>query len=693
MDKELAKMLVDETLELFKEYSENNARKQWEAQVQQDREFRLGKQISADMQSQLEARGQAAIVVNRIHPAVETAKALMTNKKPTFRATAREDSDNKVATVMADMIEYVWDISKGGGEIRQIIDDYYVSSLGYALVYQDPLGDNGKGEVKFMSLDPLDVYVDPSSRDRLFDDSANLLYSRLYTKEQAIEYKPLCANIVDELVGDNISIRPTTELWDNSQIIFPEDSMIMQNNQEYVRGIERYKAVITTKFHIFDPTDGGSEKLLNKDEFLEYLKQPIWIVAGRIFRNEQEVNQFISMIIQQTGEEPTLDELTNEMLIKQGVIKVAQIKSRNILLISIMGEQLLYVRELPSNLHSYPIIPFANLHTGTPFPTSDVRMVKDLQDYVNKIRSLIIAHASNSTNIKVLIPRGSVDMDDFEENWSRPGVGIEVDFENGAPVPVQPIPLPNELYHNEQSAINDINHQFGIYEMMMGDAAAAPQTYKATISLDEYGQRKIRSKLADIETSLQRMGEVIVPFIQQLYTQEKIIRLIQPNNSINEFVINKRMVDDKTQEIKVMNDISRGNYDIKIVTGSTLPSNRYAELELYMENYKMGIIDRTEVLKKTDIFDKEGVLSRIDAVEQLKRQVSAMGEEIKKLRGDLQTREREIYHAKQEAELSKFKTSLKSNEAEVRAAKTLYTARLEDDLTSRRQDDKKVDNP
>ena len=62
--------------------------------------------------------------------------------------------------------------------------------------------------------------------------------------------------------------------------------------------------------------------------------------------------------------------------------------------------------------------------------------------------------------------------------------------------------------------------------MMMGDTAAAPQTYKATISLDEYGQRKIRSKLADIETSLQRMGEVIVPFIQQLYTQEKIIRLI-----------------------------------------------------------------------------------------------------------------------------------------------------------------------
>mgnify|MGYP001450086852 CR=1 FL=1 len=117
-----------------------------------------------------------------------------------------------------------------------------------------------------------------------------------------------------------------------------------------------------------------------------------------------------------------------------------------------------------------------NIHTRTPYPTSDVRMVKGLQEYINKTRSLIIAHATTSTNQKILIPSGSVDMREFETKWSQPGVAIEVDFDQGPPQQVAPTPLPNELYANEKEAKNDIDHQLGLYEMMMGNAQAAPQT-------------------------------------------------------------------------------------------------------------------------------------------------------------------------------------------------------------------------
>ena len=75
-------------------------------------------------------------------------------------------------------------------------------------------------------------------------------------------------------------------------------------------------------------------------------------------------------------------------------------------------------------------------------------MVKDLQEYINKTRSLIVAHATTSTNTKILIPSGSVDMQDFEQKWAQPGVAIEVDMDNGAPQPIQPTPLPNTLYQN-----------------------------------------------------------------------------------------------------------------------------------------------------------------------------------------------------------------------------------------------------
>ena len=40
---------------------------------------------------------------------------------------------------------------------------------------------------------------------------------------------------------------------------------------------------------------------------------------------------------------------------------------------------------------------------------------------------------------------------------------------------------------------------------------------------------------------------------------------------------------------------------------STMPSNKWGEWQMYMEAYQAGLIDKVEALKKTEIFDKEGV--------------------------------------------------------------------------------------
>tara|TARA_Y100000361_G_scaffold127482_1_gene121925 strand:+ start:1 stop:921 length:921 start_codon:yes stop_codon:yes gene_type:complete len=269
-------------------------------------------------------------------------------------------------------------------------------------------------------------------------------------------------------------------------------------------------------------------------------------------------------------------------------------------------------------------------------------------------------------------------MREFETKWSQPGVAIEVDFDQGPPQQVAPTPLPNELYANEKEAKNDIDHQLGLYEMMMGNAQAAPQTYKATISLDEFGQRKMKSKQADLEVALKRIGQLAIPMIQQLYTNEKVIRLLQPNNSMNEFTINQKIYDDKQQEIGILNDITVGKYDVIVVTGSTLPTNRYAQLEMYMDAYSKGIIDKREVLKKTEVFDMQGVLERTDTVGNLSKQLEQAQATIKSLQGDIQTREREVYHARQRAELEKFKAQLDSTSNKARAAETVFEKRLND---------------
>ncbi len=692
---EVPEDIVDTTHKIWKSYSQK--RDVWALQAQEDKEFRLGRQWTAEQQRILLERGQAPLVVNRIHPAVEAAKALLTSGKPQFRVSPREDSDNKVAQVFNGLLEYMWYVSDGNQALRNVIDDYYVMGMGAMMVYIDPLKDYGRGEVCIKDVDPLDVYIDPNSREKLGDDAENIIVSRLFTKEQAMQMYPMYKDAIKNATSDLDTDRPTTSRVDDKGIVFPEDTQTKTDaswgeNSEYIRGYERYYKIWVKRFHIKNNVDKTEEVML-EEEMSEYMARPAIRVNGQVITNAEKAKGIIDQLMMkyeqgvQAAEMedemdappmPQIEELSHADLVEEGLIETVSVPVQRVKMCVIMGDQYLYSRILP--VENYPIVFFMNIHNRTPYPVSDVRMVKDLQEYINKTRSLIVAHATTSTNTKILIPSGSVDMQDFENRWAQPGVAIEVDMDQGAPQPIQPTPLPNTLYQNEQVAKTDIDHALGLYELMQGNSEAAPHTYKATVSLDEFGQRKIKSKLQDIESGLVRIARVAIPIMQQLYQAEKVVRIVQPNNSITEYAINKKLYDDKSGELNVINDISRGAFDVVVITGSTLPTNRFAQLEMYMDAYEKGIIDKQEVLKKTEVFDMEGVLTRTDIVGKLQGELEQASEEIKKLKGDMQTREREVYHAKQRAELEKFKADLDKVSTQGKASGRLFEKRLDDAL-------------
>jgi hypothetical protein len=93
----------------------------------------------------------------------------------------------------------------------------------------------------------------------------------------------------------------------------------------------------------------------------------------------------------------------------------------------------------------------------------------------------------------------------------------------------------------------------------------------------------------------------------------------------------------------------------------------------------MGIIDQVEVLKKNpDIFDKEGILSRMNQRQQMQQQMSSMGETIKNLQGDLQTATRESISDRKRTEVEKFKTRLNDIESNANADRRVNKNKLND---------------
>lgn len=709
---------VELTRELFTEYK--SSRELWAQKFQESVEFRAGAQWTNEEQEVLESRGQAPIVVNRIHPIVETAKSLLTYNSPQFRATAREDSDRSTAKVFSDLFQYIWQTSSGDEELKKIIDDYYVGGMGVMQVYQDPQADLGKGEVCVKSINPLDVFIDPNSKDMYARDAAHILVCKYMTDEYAQLVYPEYMEVIQESnpEPDNEDDYPVTNLAaTEGQMFFGDDDTQMHTKRKYT---ERYTKVMMPYYNVYEPFS-QREFIFTDEEFYRYLSKSyikLRKMTGEeviIFEDEAVAN-LVDIIIETGGvfhyemPEPQADESGNIVPMPPVRVTGSETESKTgrhipgstvvlipvsleelkgleeivcnaiqkpcIELIVSVGDHLLYKRMLPTE--EYPIIPLMNVHHRNPYPESDVRLYRPLQEYINKIRSLIIAHASTSTNVKLLIPRGSADLRQIEEEWSKAGTSvIEFDAELGAPIVAGPVPLPNELYKNEADAKYDLEYGFGIFELMQGSGKSAPSTYRGTLVVDEFGQRRIKSRRDDIENFLNQIGKVAIPLIQQIYTEEKVIRLIQPNGLEKEEQINfyKEMEDGSVTKF---HDIGVGRYDLVVVSGSTLPTNRMALLNTYMQMFQMGLIDQTEVLKKTELVDIEGVMERSGQMQQMQQQMQAMAEELKKVKGDLQTATREEVHAKKRLEVEKFSGDLDkiSNRADMAAS--LYKARLND---------------
>ena len=281
------KPIAEETKELFDLYKRK--RDVWEVQAREDQEYRLGRQWTREQEETLKARGQAPIVVNRIHPAVETAKAMLTANRPSFKVSPREDSDTKIANVLNQLLSYMYDVSDGRTSIRQAIDDYYVTGLGYIMVYQNPQADDGKGEVMIKDIDPLDVYVDPNSRDPFFDDAENIIISRNFTKAQAKALYPQYAQAIDAAEGSYESDQIITGNTDSSGLTFPGEIETLEDD-EYIRGYERFYKIEETAYRVFE-TWTKKEYRFTEEEFQQYIKTEIGIQQGKIIEGNEAIEQ------------------------------------------------------------------------------------------------------------------------------------------------------------------------------------------------------------------------------------------------------------------------------------------------------------------------------------------------------------------------------------------------------------------
>ena len=610
-------------------------------QMAEDHEFYLGSQLTKARKNYLLSVGQPPEANNKIRPAVEQVLANIAASAPEWDVHAVGKTDNDAAFVFDQLLDKIWYESDADVHFRQACKDFIVKGLAYMYIYPDWQGDSGLGTIKVKRMPPESIFVDPNSSMPDFSDASAIIYSDLHTKEHLKILFPQYAKEIDD--AEENHQRNEMESGKYSRDHIETRGSHDLDHQSRVRKYCYFVKVNIPHALILD-TNTGKNQLYTKDEYKELISD----------------NKY-------------------EDFLKEGVITEQLAYQTRIREVFVVGDTVLYDEILP--ISEYPIAVACNEHAGNPFPSGDVRHAKTPQRMLNRTEALIISHTNATTNFKLLYEDGAIDASEIQK-WHIPNAIIRANpgaLATGKIKEFAPPAVSSSLYAEKGRYEVDIETVFGAYKFLQGNAQGAPGTVGEAQIMDESSSRKQNWKILPIYDMLTRTAKVVTQWMPSVYDQQRTLRIVSPVGDENEVNLNIPVIDDKTGAVKKLYDMQTSQFDVRVVVGSTRSKSPMAELQKDLTLLNAGIYDKTQVIMnmKGDI-DKASLMQRMGEIANLQAQLQQAQEELKRMQGDLQTREREVFHANMRAEISEATKPVSEAVSNIKSNAKLEQARQRD---------------
>ena len=677
------------------EKANNQLRIKWRGKSQVGYDFYLDDQLTKDELNALQESGMPSFTINRILPIIEIMKYFATANNPRWKAIGADGSDVDIAQIHSDIADYCWYHSNGSSIYSQVVLDALVKGVGYIQIDVDQNADHGKGDVVFRKVDPYDVYVDPSSRDFLFRDAAFIMIKKNLSRAQLKVLFPEFARKINKASsnhGDGAAYSMRDQ--DESNIIHNEDTYSVAVNPkgehddvlEYYENYTKIKVPFVNATIQMKPSPEQMEQIREQVQVqMQEFEQEVAVElqekqaqiqealqAGEIIEDRakleiQKAQKMSQMAIQEKQqvllsmaqdaatkvEQQILreDEFKIRMEDKQYadlVVDYVKFYETRVKLICSVGcDTFLYEYELP--IDEYPIIPIPYLYTGTPYPMSAVMPLIGKQQEINKAHQVMLHNANLASNLRWMYEEGSVAEDEWEQYSSAAGALLKYRQGFNPPTPIMPAPINNAFFTVVQEGKADAEYISGVPSAMMGFAQEQAETYRGLLANDEFGTRRLRAwMLSLVEPSLEHIGKVFQKVAQKHYTIDKVFRIVQPEagvDDVKESRINIPVYNDYGEVIGQWADYNSAKFDIRFVTGSTMPINRWALIDEYFKWFQAGLIDDVAMVAETDIRNKRQLLERKSLYAQLQGQLQQLSEAIQDKDGTIETLERQLVQA------------------------------------------------
>lgn len=708
MSKERALELAKPHIELFEIYDGGQFTK-WAQDFIDDKAFINNVQLTVETVSALENANQPITVLNECKPARDQIVGRMCSNDPRWLAAPRDTPiDSALASKVSDFASYLWDSSNGTMHLRKAVENFIDGGMFALMVYYDPNADNGKGDIRYTSISPDKLRIDPRSTWRNAQDASNIFLGDILSEQEIkIRYPDFNFDGAVEWAGD--LQKDSTRYVHAGQVMLAS----LLPNTKYYRIIDRYQKIKLNMLYVYDPAS-NFEKILDKRSAEEFMEQPAIIITqmGREkpITDEEQVRQFERLaanygdiwyemtdgtirpgtedmgkaeatqdgrlIYPVQGSTTQINRVTMRDLMEQGYIRYEIVPVDRIKRSLVIGEKLYREAVLPISL--YPIGISMLHHTDNPFCYGDTRLAKSAQEQINKIASIIIAYNINISALRAFIQKNSMNKSELEKKWGKAGAQFfEYDAElGGVPIIVQLTQMSSAFFEQQDRLRAFIERTYGAYPETEGQMPVPPATLGGTLLQDEQGLRRTASKLKLIEDALNIVGQVSGELIPYVYDERKIAQVIKGDKIVTH-VFNEEQIDGDI--VRMVNDITNNRYNLKIVSGSTLPTNQAIRFNQALRMYELGAIKNpAPIIRESGLPDVEEIIQTEDLVKQAMGLIPQLQESIKMLEGNLKSKSNEVVHANEKVLLSKTKAQLDSLVAKANASVMLGQQRTND---------------
>lgn len=244
----------------------------------------------------------------------------------------------------------------------------------------------------------------------------------------------------------------------------------------------------------------------------------------------------------------------------------------------------------PYEHDQYPISKLDSVVTGKFYTSSIVEDMIPIQQELNRSRSQLIESKNRMSKPQLVAEEGALDP---KRVTTEPGQVIlyKIGFQPPQPLPLQN--LPSYVTEEINRLYSDLADLSGQHEVSNGSTPPGVTAATAISFLQEQDESLIANHYDSIEELVQKVASQSLTYAKMFWDEERTVKIVGIDGAFD--VQTFRGAD------------LRGNTDIRVESGSSLPTSRAAKQAFIMDLMKMGFIQPQEGLETLEV----GGLNRI----------------------------------------------------------------------------------